>query len=494
MRGVVIGAAAAAFLAGWSQRGEPPLNPAWPADANLGRLTFSSSSRELQAAFDWARKQALAYAFRGDPVGNWYEAALPGREAFCMRDVAHQAMGAQALGLAHYTRNMLRRFAENISESRDWCSYWEINRYNRPAPVDYASDARFWYCLPANYDIVDCSYRMYTWTGDRTYIDDPVFLNFYGRTVTDYEERWDLGLKKVMHRQRRMNIHGTFDPADNFLFFRGNPGYDERREPFVLGIDLLATQYAAYVAIAGIQQARGDSQATQQYLRRAAAVKSFVNSTWWDDKSGRFYARLNADQRLEGHEDSAPLYRGIVEDGPKLKSAAGSLLDSIRSEPSSQIELQSHYPEILYRYGAPDVASAQILDLALEGRARREYPEVSYAVVGAIVTGLMGIEPDGDSVRTMPRLGGVAWAELRYLPVRNNEIAVRQEGGRRATFTNQKGPLAMWRAGFAGSFGNLVVNGKRVRATIERSPAGQEISSVKVGVEPGNTASVEVPH
>jgi len=31
-------------------------------------------------------------------VGYWYEAALPGREAFCMRDVSHQSIGAETLG------------------------------------------------------------------------------------------------------------------------------------------------------------------------------------------------------------------------------------------------------------------------------------------------------------------------------------------------------------------------------------------------------------
>jgi hypothetical protein len=65
----------------------------------------------------------LAYAFTGDPVGPWYEAALPGRQAFCMRDTAHQGLGAHMLGLAQYTRNMLYKFAENISKSKDWCSY-----------------------------------------------------------------------------------------------------------------------------------------------------------------------------------------------------------------------------------------------------------------------------------------------------------------------------------------------------------------------------------
>ena len=128
-------------------------------------------SEALEAAvFDWARQQALAYAFSGDPVGDWYEAALPGREAFCMRDVSHQSMGAHALGLSGHTLNMLRKFAENISESKDWCSYWEIDRYGLPARVDYKDDTQFWYNLPANFDVLDCCYRMYLWTGDRTYI------------------------------------------------------------------------------------------------------------------------------------------------------------------------------------------------------------------------------------------------------------------------------------------------------------------------------------
>ena len=56
----------------------------------------------------------MNYAYDGDPVGLWYEAALPGRRAFCMRDVSHQVAGAQALGLSSYTHNMLRHFAENI--------------------------------------------------------------------------------------------------------------------------------------------------------------------------------------------------------------------------------------------------------------------------------------------------------------------------------------------------------------------------------------------
>ena len=75
-------------------------------------LALASSDAALAEAFSWAKGQASAYAFEDDAVGPWFEAALPGREAFCMRDVSHQAMGAHALGLHRHVANMLRRFAD----------------------------------------------------------------------------------------------------------------------------------------------------------------------------------------------------------------------------------------------------------------------------------------------------------------------------------------------------------------------------------------------
>src|SRR5580658_5860430 len=197
------------------------------------RLELQSSDRQLVTAFNWAKQQALAYVHDGDPVGPWYEAALPGRQAFCMRDVSHQAAGAQALGLARYTHNMLRRFAENISSSRDWCSYWEIDRLNRPAPIDYVNDDVFWYNLPANFDVLDACYRMYLWSGDKSYIDDPVFLSFYRHTVTDYVSQWDLDLAHVMTRETALQ---------NTSYFRGDPSYAESRRDIAVGADLLAVQ------------------------------------------------------------------------------------------------------------------------------------------------------------------------------------------------------------------------------------------------------------
>src|ERR1700737_260833 len=60
----------------------------------LSSLQFESSDKKLVQAFQWAKSQALTYAHDGsDPVGPWYEAALPGRNSFCMRDVSHKTAG-----------------------------------------------------------------------------------------------------------------------------------------------------------------------------------------------------------------------------------------------------------------------------------------------------------------------------------------------------------------------------------------------------------------
>ena len=69
-----------------------------PAKRPESPLELETPDAKLAAAFAWAKGQALDYVFpaaaHGDPVGDWYEAALPSRFAFCMRDVSHQATGA----------------------------------------------------------------------------------------------------------------------------------------------------------------------------------------------------------------------------------------------------------------------------------------------------------------------------------------------------------------------------------------------------------------
>lgn len=469
-------------------------------------LSLESSDKRLVDGFNWAKKQALAFAFQGDPVGPWYEAALPGREAFCMRDVAHQCTGGHALGLVRHNLNMLYRFAENISDSKDWCSYWEIDRYNRPAPVDYKNDAEFWYNLPANFDVLDACYRMYLWSGNLRYVNDSVFLNFYDRTVADYVARWELQLDRVMKRKRFINIRSEFDPNKKFHFYRGDPSYAENRDQFVLGVDLLASQYAAYLAYANIREVRGNAEVSREYRKKALDVKLLINSTWWNETGKHFYQRLSKDYKLEGRGSSNLLYHDAADDGPKAQSALQALLTLIKERPSGSVEGQSHHAEILYRYGVPDMAYAQMMDLTREDRERREYPEVPFSIVGAVVTGTMGISVDPQSplkaadepqfvdrvVKTLPALGEISWAQLGNLFIRANEISVRHESGRTTTFTNQRGPSLIWHASFDGAHEALLVNGKAMKARPEQRFLGRTASFARIVVGPGNTVRAQV--
>jgi hypothetical protein len=446
------------------------------------KLEMDSSSDKLIEVFHWARSQAMAYAFdEGDPVGPWYEAVEPGREGFCIRDTCHQALGAQALGLARFNLNMLRRFAENISDSKDWCSYWEIDRYNRPAPVDYENDAAFWYNLPANFDLVDCCFRMYVWTGDRTYIEDPVFLNFYDRTVNDYVERWGLGVQQIMTRPRLLNMRGLYDPGKKFPQARGIPGYNEGEHEYVVGFDVLVTERAAFLAYAHIQETRGNAEQAQEFLEKAAAVEALIEEKWWNRQGQCFYQRLTAGHDLEGC-------------GPR------------RTEQHLEADWRTDVAADAggFPLGASgDEEAAQLLDLS---HARLEYPEVSYSRVGDLVTELMGVRLEFSSpllaavdggwvevaVQTLPGLGSrIEWAELRNLPVRANQLTVRHEGTRKTTLTNQRGPAIIWRAAFAGTHPTLLVNGQPRDAQAETARGGQAVSSVRVAVGAGGQVSVE---
>jgi len=463
------------------------------------QLEFSSPDQQLAQAFQWAKKQALAYVFAGDPVGSWYEAALPGRQAFCMRDVSHQSMGAQALGLADYTFNMLHHFAANISPSRDWCSYWEIDRENRPAPVDYASDAAFWYNLPANFDVLDASYRMYLWTGDLRYIHDPDFDNFYDRTMHDYVTRWTLAPDRIMNRQRwllPLTAEEIREQRGASRYSRGIPGYDESEHDYVAGIDLLAAEYAAYRDYAAIERTRGNQAASQNAADEAAAIKSLMNTKWWDASTSTFYSTLDSQHKLTGHDALDVLYWDVAEEGPKTQSAVKDLVAEAKNHPPCAVEEASHYAEVLYRYGEPAAGYSVIVDLARPGHCRQEYPEVSYSEIGAITTGVMGVSIVPGAEKAVETLSGLTtktpWAELRNLPVGRNLIAIRHDSLHKSTLTNLAGPALLWRAAFPETHQQLLVNGKRTAAHTGQK-SGITVSWVQIPVDSGNSAEVSFP-
>jgi hypothetical protein len=406
-----------------------------------------------------------------------------------MRDVAHQSNGAAALGLTAHTRNMLRRFAASISQTRDWCGYWEINKDGFPAPADYRDDTDFWYCLPANFDLLRACWQQLQWTNDPVFLDS-VFSNFYDRSVTSYVEAWD--------RDRDGVMEGRLHPRR-----RGIPSYFQEDAEILIGADLLAAQYAGYLTYAAIQGRKGDQgslswKLADQYRQRAQSLRLRYNTEWWDAAQNRHYSAILANRGFDSHyiadANVYALLFGIPEDGLKTESA----LDWMEKVRPTFDQTLSYYPEILFLYGRNQPAYKHLLEITDPGFRGRAMPEVSFAAIGAVVSGLMGVQPDAprSALATLPNLPiEMGWVKLTRLPVLRNKIAVLHRGLTLTTITNEAGPVFHWRARFpvgpTNQAGTLLIDGVPQDTMRTELPNRRSIVSALVPVNPGQSRTAQ---
>jgi len=214
---------------------------------------------------------------------------------------------------------------------------------------------------------------------------------------------------------------------------------------------------------------------------------------WWDPKAGRFAGLMLQGGALHFVDEFwygvFPLYFGLLRPGP----AREAVLDQHIGRAADGIEVESYLPEIFYRYGRDEAAYSEILKLSDPATERREYPEVSYALVGAVATGTMGLAPDAPTrtLATRSRLtAATAWAELAGVPVLANVVTVRHDGRTRTTLTNVSGPVLAWRAEFEGTWPSLVADGKTMTARRGTDDAGRPISWILLDVPAGKAVTV----
>lgn len=460
-------------------------------------LNFESDNEDLNEAFAWARDKALSYAHNGtDPVGYWYEAALPNREAFCVRDVSHQSIGAEILGLSKHNYNMLHKFAQNISASKDYCSYWEINRYDKPAPVDYENDNDFWYNLPANFDIVYTAYRLYKWTANKAYLNNPDFENFFSLSMNQYVNHWDLSFGEITHRNR--SVHQNTDIGKSrFGNNRGIPTYNEGgRGETAIGIDMSASIVAAYKAYAEILKLTGRSGESKKYFKKAEREQKFLDDFWWDDQRQAYrsiqYADRNFDYFMVGDNQAFLhylFYFNAISDPQKAKRITEHYITHFEK---LIVELKSYLPIIFYEQGRSDIATQMIIDLCSIENPRRDYPENSFTIIEHITRGLMGIEvlASENMVSTFSRLETKEdWVEMDNISLLSNKVSVAHLGHHKTVFTNQSGPALTWQVRIPGESEQLYVNGEQKQVTVVQEK-GEWYSYFHISVEEGKTITV----
>jgi hypothetical protein len=467
------------------------------AAAAASNMKFESSDERLVQTFEWAKSRALLYAHDGsDPVGPWYEAALPGRSAFCMRDVAHQASGAASLGLDEANTNMLRRFAAAVSASRDWAGYWEIDVTGRPAPVDYTSDQDFWYNLPANFDVLDAVYRMWMWTGDSTYLTAPEFTRFFHTTASQYVKTWGLEPRHILKRPRIMNRHLA---VGRDIDSRGIPSYAEGHKDFNVGVDLLAAEYRAFMDLAILAKRRHNSNLFIGYRSSARSLGELIQKYAWSPVEHHFHGSLTQSYMGAASGDAFVLWFKATNDPGQIRGAL-EYLTSTAYLSHVNIEEESYLPRILFFYGLRGAAYERIIALSSPDKERRDYPEVSFAVVDAIVSGLMGIDVERAGENAPPTISTLSglpddrgYARVSSVHIQGGTIDVSHKGYRQSSLWNGTDKTVRWLAQFPGRFDRLSVKGEVTPAVLRTDWAGDAVGSVAIEVAPRTEAIVTIP-
>jgi hypothetical protein len=458
--------------------------------ASQSGAQFRSADTALERVFGWAKMEALHFRGQpGDPVGRWYESALPPRYAFCMRDVSHQCLGAEILGMSAENKNMFTKFVTNISASKNWCSYWEINKWDKPAPADYKSDREFWYNLDANFDLMYACWRMYAWTGDRAYLDSQPFARFFGVTCDAYMREWVLSPDSLLTRPAHPNAPIPYDENEDFDRCRGLPSYGEAVRNQKMGVDLVAAMYRGLTTYAAMLRAVGKAAAAGPYERLATKYRERLEKDWWDKESALYYTYYSNDGHFGRNEgENMLLWFDALQDSARKRKTIEHMMMA-----DSNVESQSYFPYLLYREGYWDKAYAYIMHLTDPGTARRDYPEVSYGVVEGVVQGLMGVSvrPGERTIETVYR-SGAAWSELTALPVLQTTIGLKHIGSSESEIVNSGPRPFKWRAEFMGSFSAASVDGAKMPAMKTLDATGNSISYVEVTVPPGASIDIKV--
>ena len=409
-------------------------------------MTFNSSNKLINDAYKWACETALSYVVENRKKSPCYEASLPNREAYCMRDMSHQALGAHYLGLDAHNKNMILQFCKNISESKDFCTFWEITFDGDPCPCDYKNDSDFWYNLPANFDVMRMCDYLYEITGDKDYLTKPEMKNFHELSVTKYINRWDRDGDGIVDRVDSDHIRGICS------YHEGNGTNGCKTAG-----DTVALQYHGYMTAAKMYGLTGEKEKQSDAYNKAQAVRQFFYEKFLF--GDHFANQIDKEDREAGEftitKSAFPVICGIIDKPEDVKMQLKYILSHGFG---LNIEELTYMAAFLFANGYDEEALTVMLDISAPGRYRREYPEVSYSVAGDIVSGYMGISPSFSEKTIRTRFGGGDdLAKIEDVPVFGGTIDLEHNGKSQSSLKNNTPFTVNWEA---------TVNGKTTVLTL----------------------------
>lgn len=468
---------------GWVNADDVMISPGATADPAV-----TSSNAQIVAMFDWAKAKAGSWAHQDGVPGplnvdervpsgtgegtytSTYWAGYAHRSGYYSRDFAHQLAGAHILGLDAQNKAMLRSFAASATAEHKYYPVWALNFDAKTyLAIDYRSPTNFVREVPATFELVEKANQAFRWTGDRAYLDDPAFWDYYQRAVKEFVELHDGLLPNGIAEGTGKGI------------FQGAASYNEvGGEPLAEAGDAIGAQYQAYRALAAMALDRHDPRLSAEWAKKARDLKRYFNETW-SVKPGtaelvRAYTVDGTPLTGFGKENSwfMPM-KGIIDAGPRNDA----YLDFIDAQATGagrpgNIEAISYLPDTFFKHNRNETAWKWMRHVYDQREAKHavsrqglngDYPEVPFTLVSQTVEGLMGIQPDAPrrTVATQSRLpGDIAWLQSAGIPVGDGTVTVRHDGQNSTTFTNDTGGLYFWEARFPGGHRWLTVDGHRL--------------------------------
>jgi len=448
----------------------------------MSELRIETDDDALAEMFDWAVRTARGFVVpdgaRGpldvseaDPPPHrravyraCYHAGYRHRSGYYLRDFVHQALGAHLLGLQTENRAMLDSFVRTATPEHDGWPVWALN-FDRVTPlsIDYRGPDRFVRELPAAFELVELLHTLFRWTGDRD--------------LLGHREHWRRTLGAFVAERDLVLPNGVAE-AQGADIFDGAASYNERPGEHLLEAgDGFAAQYAALRHAAALEAACDpDASEAARFAGQADALLAEFRDRWsvpaepvaaatgLPALDGLVSAYSASGAQVTGWLREGTWFlplKGLLTDGDPRCAAILEAVDAASRHPvlaPANVEALTYLPDVFLRHGHADRAAEWMQRLYArrdephevpEQGANGAYPELSFTLVGQVVAGFLGLEPDAAAMHLTTRPSppsSVGRLAAHGVPFGDGSIDVGWEGGGTHWVENHTSLTLVWHA------------------------------------------------